>query len=130
MGRLSYYHRHVIHRVVKRRASKEVHETLRDNRVKKMASHALRKEIDAVVSDETIWFRPEKWKIMLSFLQVFSEYRRTYKIKWPALVSEYMGFFSGLVDFDVFQFTSFDCIVTYTCASSIAQYYRTEYLLE
>ena len=53
--------------------------------------------------DDTIWFRPEKFKIILSFLQVFQEYRRTYRIKWPQIVQDYMDFFSSLVDFDIFR---------------------------
>ena len=42
--------------------------------------------LDDHIESETVWFRPEKFKIMLSFLQVFQEYRRTYRIKWPKMV--------------------------------------------
>ena len=66
------------------------------------------------LEDETVWIRPEKWKILLSFLQVFQEFRRTYRIKWPDVVQDYMEFFSGLVDFDIFRLTSVDCIFPYT----------------
>jgi hypothetical protein len=66
------------------------------------------------LEEETVWIRPEKWKILLSFLQVFQEFRRTYRIKWPDVVQDYMEFFSGLVDFDIFRLTSVDCIFEYT----------------
>ena len=66
------------------------------------------------LEEETVWIRPEKWKILLSFLQVFQEFRRTYRIKWPDVVQDYMEFFSGLVDFDIFRLTSVDCIFPYT----------------
>jgi ankyrin repeat protein len=70
-------------------------------------------DVDEHMKNETVWFRPEKYKILLSFLQVFQEFRRTYRIKWPPMVEEYMDYFSGLVDFDVFRLTSVDCIFQY-----------------
>ena len=66
------------------------------------------------MNNATVWFRPEKYKILLSFLQVFQEFRSTYRIKWPVMVEEYMEVFSGLVDFDVFRLTAVDCIYPYT----------------
>ena len=38
------------------------------------------------MKENTVWFRPEKYKILLSFLQVFQEFRRTYRIKWYVVV--------------------------------------------
>ena len=66
------------------------------------------------IEADTVWFRPEKFKIILSFLQVFQEYRRTYRIKWPQVVQDYMDFFSSLVDFDIFRLVSVDCIAPIT----------------
>ena len=71
-------------------------------------------EAGKVMEQDTVWFRPEKYKILLSFLQVFQEFRRTYRIKWPPMVEEYMEYFSGLVDFDIFRLTAVDCLYPYT----------------
>ena len=75
---------------------------------------SLNQALDDHTAEDTVWFRPEKFKIILSFLQVFQEYRRTYRIKWPQVVQDYMDFFSSLVDFDIFRLVSVDCIAPIT----------------
>merc|ERR1712159_860027 len=56
-------------------------------------AESLNKLLTEHMDEDTVWFRPEKFKILLSFLQVFQEYRRTYQIKWPQKVQDYMDFF-------------------------------------
>jgi predicted outer membrane repeat protein len=87
---------------------------LRKNAGKRKRGLKQGEDIQSRMDNDTVWFRPEKYKILLSFLQVFQEFRSTYKIQWPPMVEEYMEMFSGLVDFDVFRLTAVDCIYTYT----------------
>merc|ERR1711959_463262 len=53
--------------------------------------------------------RPEKFKIMLSFLQIFSQMKFNYGIKWPAAVAYYMRTFASL-NFDIISIAAVDCI--------------------
>jgi len=56
-----------------------------------------------------MWFRPEKFKILLSFLQIFSQMKNNYGIPWSPLTAEYMRFFSGL-NVDVVKIVAVDCL--------------------
>ena len=58
----------------------------------------------------TAHLRPEK-KIqnMLSFLQIFSQMKFNYGIKWPSAVAHYMRIFASL-NFDIISIAAVDCI--------------------
>ncbi len=53
--------------------------------------------------------RPEKFKIILSFLQIFSQMKFNYGIKWPTAVAYYMRTFASL-NFDLVSIAAVDCI--------------------
>ena len=55
------------------------------------------------------YFRPEKFKIMLAFIQIYSGFKGTYNVTWPWLVSEYMRQLSGF-NLDLLQLAALDCI--------------------
>ena len=63
-----------------------------------VSSSSLRKSMDtaalSVQRSADAWFRPEKFKILLSFLQIFSAAQSNYEIRWPGSVSNYMRLFS------------------------------------
>jgi hypothetical protein len=58
---------------------------------------------------KSFYFRPEKFKIMLSFIQIYSGFKGTYNVTWPWLVSEYMRHLSGF-NLDLMQLAALDCI--------------------
>jgi predicted outer membrane repeat protein len=59
---------------------------------------------------KTKYFRPEKWKIMLSFFQIFSQYSSTYQIPWPHTVVQYMRMFN-VFNLDVLKLVALDCVI-------------------
>merc|ERR1711871_1558059 len=59
---------------------------------------------------KTRFFRPEKWKIMLTFFQIFSQYSSVYEIPWPEKVLEYMRIFK-LFNLDFLKLVAFDCVI-------------------
>lgn len=56
-----------------------------------------------------MWLRPEKFKIALSFIQIFAEFKRNYGIKWPEATAEYMRRFAGF-NLDILQIAATECI--------------------
>ena len=56
-----------------------------------------------------MWFRPEKFKILLSFVQIFSQMKNNYGIPWSSLTAEYMRVFSGF-NVDVVKIAAVDCL--------------------
>lgn len=60
--------------------------------------------------EQSVWIRPEKYKILLAFFQIFSQYRSNYEILWPSSVSEFMRRFS-FSNLDVLRVVAFDCVV-------------------
>merc|ERR1711998_543139 len=59
---------------------------------------------------KTRFFRPEKWKIMLTFFQIFSQYSSVYEIPWPEKVLEYMRIFK-FFNLDFLKLVAFDCVI-------------------
>jgi hypothetical protein len=57
----------------------------------------------------TMWFRPEKFKILLAFVQIFSQMKSNYGVQWPPLLAEYMRLF-GVVNVDLVKVAAMDCI--------------------
>ena len=55
------------------------------------------------------WFRPEKFKIMLTFVQIFSQIKYNYTIVWPSIVGDYMRFWAAL-NLDIMEVAALDCI--------------------
>lgn len=53
-------------------------------------------------------FRPEKFKILLGFFQVFGGFKRTYEIPWPDDMSRLLDVYS-LADFNFIDTTSVEC---------------------
>ena len=62
----------------------------------------LHKEINRAMHEETVWLRPEKFKIILAWFQIFQEFRRTYDIKWDEDLLDYMSEIGRIFDFDIF----------------------------
>jgi hypothetical protein len=60
---------------------------------------------------ETKWFRPEKFKILLSFVQIFSQVKQNYGVPWPGAISDYMRALA-FFNLDLFNVAAMDCIVT------------------
>lgn len=56
-----------------------------------------------------LWFRPEKFKILLSFLQIFSQMNSNYGILWPSITADYMRFLTA-VNFDLVRLAALDCL--------------------
>lgn len=59
---------------------------------------------------KTRYFRPEKWKILLTFFQIFSQYSSTYDIPWPELVTNYMRMFN-IFNLDLLKLVAIDCVL-------------------
>jgi hypothetical protein len=57
----------------------------------------------------SMWFRPEKFKIMLAFVQIFSQMKSNYGVRWPPLLAEYMRIFS-IVNVDIVKVAALDCL--------------------
>ena len=57
----------------------------------------------------SMWFRPEKFKILLAFVQIFSQMKSNYGVQWPPLLAEYMRIFS-VVNVDIVKMAALDCI--------------------
>ena len=55
------------------------------------------------------WFRPEKFKIMLSFLQIFSQMNSNYGVNWPTITADYMRLLSA-VNIDIVKLAALDCL--------------------
>eukprot|EP00949_MAST-11_sp_MAST-11-sp1_P005366 g5366.t1 len=56
-----------------------------------------------------MWFRPEKFKIMLAFAQIFSQMKNNYGVQWSSSVAEYMRLFAGF-NIDIVKLAAVDCI--------------------
>jgi hypothetical protein len=54
-------------------------------------------------------FRSEKFKIMLTFIQIFSQFKMNYGVQWPYLTSTYMRYLSGF-NLDIIRILPIDCI--------------------
>ena len=54
-------------------------------------------------------FRSEKFKIMLTFIQIFSQFKKNYGIRWPYLTSTYMRWLSGF-NLDIIRILPIDCL--------------------
>jgi len=79
---------------------------------RKRHHHGLRKSHSSSYADEaraSMWFRPEKFKILLSFVQIFSQMKNNYGIPWSSLTAEYMRIFSGF-NVDVVKIAAVDCL--------------------
>jgi hypothetical protein len=59
-------------------------------------------------------FRVEKFKILLTFVQIFSQFKSNYGIRWPQRTAEYMRYLAA-ANFDVVRIVALDCV------------YRTDY---
>ena len=57
------------------------------------------------------WFRPEKFKILLSFVQIFSQVKQNYGVPWPSAISDYMRALA-FFNLDLFNLAAMDCIVS------------------
>lgn len=83
-----------------------------------------------------IWFRPEKFKILLTFVQIFTNFKRNYGIKWPTIVTDYMRLF-GLFQFNLLELTATECIyridfyfsLEFICAGPIIVLFGVYFLL-
>ena len=64
--------------------------------------------IDVPIVETRTWLKPEKFKIMLSFFQIFSGFRDTYNIQWPKQVTDLMEMYTKL-NFDFVSVAGFDC---------------------
>merc|ERR1711871_709510 len=81
-------------------------------RKRKRHHHNLRKSHSSSYADlarASMWFRPEKFKILLSFVQIFSQMKNNYGIPWSSLTAEYMRIFSGF-NVDVVKIAAVDCL--------------------
>jgi hypothetical protein len=73
-----------------------------------------------------MWFRPEKFKIMLAFVQIYSQMKSNYGVRWPAIAASYMRGLQGF-NIDIVKLAAVDCIyrtdfyfsVTTVCAFPI-----------
>merc|ERR1711871_1190314 len=54
-------------------------------------------------------FRSEKFKIMLTFVQIFSQFKKSYGVRWPYLTSTYMRYLAGF-NLDIIRVLPLDCI--------------------
>ena len=54
-------------------------------------------------------FRPEKFKIMLAFLQIFSQMNSNYGVNWPDVTADYMRWLSA-VNIDIVRLAALDCL--------------------
>jgi hypothetical protein len=54
-------------------------------------------------------FRSEKFKIMLTFVQIFSQFKKNYGVRWPYLTSTYMRYLAGF-NLDIVRVLPLDCI--------------------
>merc|ERR1711871_1278926 len=54
-------------------------------------------------------FRSEKFKIMLTFVQIFSQFKKNYGVRWPYLTSTYMRYLAGF-NLDIIRVLPLDCI--------------------
>eukprot|EP00945_MAST-04E_sp_MAST-4E-sp1_P005265 g5265.t1 len=80
----------------------------------KAALDRLQNRVDkhtASASQHDSWFRPEKFKIMLTFVQIFSQIKYNYTIRWPSLVGNYMRVWAAL-NLDLMEVAALDCIYT------------------
>ncbi|TMW60828.1 hypothetical protein Poli38472_000870 [Pythium oligandrum] len=55
-------------------------------------------------------FRPEKFKIMLAFFQIFGGFKKLYEIPWPNEMSRLMDLFS-IADFSLVDTTGVECFI-------------------
>merc|ERR1711871_1105996 len=56
-----------------------------------------------------MWFRPEKFKILLSFVQLFSSMKNNYDVPWSSATAEYMRYFAGF-NIDIVKVAAVDCL--------------------
>ncbi|KAF0691054.1 Aste57867_17666 [Aphanomyces stellatus] len=56
---------------------------------------------------------PEKFKILLAFFQIFTNFKDTYQIQWPSRIASFMAFFAKF-NFSFVSIPHLDCIVQYT----------------
>ncbi|RHY30544.1 hypothetical protein DYB32_004227 [Aphanomyces invadans] len=61
----------------------------------------------------TLDFSPEKFKILLSFFQIFSNLKDTYQISWPQDVAYFMAFVSKF-NFDFMSVPHLDCMIDFS----------------
>merc|ERR1711998_452426 len=57
----------------------------------------------------SLQFRPEKFKIMLTYVQILSLFRSNYAIKWPGLVRQMFRILASF-NLDIVQLVALDCI--------------------
>jgi hypothetical protein len=55
-------------------------------------------------------FRVEKFKILLTFIQIFSQFKSNYSIRWPHKTSEYMRYLAAM-NLDIIKIAALDCVV-------------------
>ena len=57
----------------------------------------------------SMWFRPEKFKILLAFVQIFSQMKNNYGVPWSSNTAEYMRGFQGF-NIDIVKIAAVDCL--------------------
>jgi hypothetical protein len=70
---------------------------------------------------ENKYVRPEKFKIMLAFFQVFSQFKNNYNIRWPKAVTEYMRQFASF-NFEIFKLIGVGCIAKLNFYNTLTMY--------
>ena len=65
--------------------------------------------IVASTSKASLLLRPEKFKILLGFFQIFSNFKDTYTINWPDAVNEAMEYTSQFNFVSIS--TTVDCLI-------------------
>ena len=72
--------------------------------------HASDEVVDFAKSQSvSLHFRPEKFKIMLTYIQILSLFRSNYAIQWPGLVRQMFRILSSF-NLDIVQLVALDCI--------------------
>jgi hypothetical protein len=56
-----------------------------------------------------LWFRPEKFKILLAFVQIFAQMKNNYSVPWSPTTAEYMRQFGGF-NIDIVKIAAVDCL--------------------
>merc|ERR1711871_170566 len=76
----------------------------------KMSGMETKKSASATpMEKKSMWFRPEKFKIMLTFIQIFAQFKGNYGIRWPPLLSSYMRTFASF-NLDILKIAAVDCL--------------------
>ena len=96
----------VLHQTVYRKCCYNEQKTLLKQRLKNSDE-----KTTASAVNEGQWFRPEKFKILLSFVQIFSQVKQNYGVPWPSAISDYMRALA-FFNLDLFNLAAMDCIVT------------------